>query len=182
MLWVSPQNDFHAIIDNMAWNWRDVPDDLVRFSISPHYNHRHEDASEITRHLWFEEHLKGAFRMPQTPRLTLTLASPEGVPRVEVMPDAAQFVRWSTAIPPIRTPSPASGATPAPSNQRRLEPPARCLDTAQPLFVHANVVYEMPAPQRDIPNASAPPATANSSSAPASSPPRPPPCRPPGSR
>ena len=153
VLWVSPQNDFHAHIDNMAWNWRDVPDDLVRFSISPHFNHRHEDASEITRHLWFEEHLKGAFRMPRTPRLTLTLASPDGVPRVEVMPDAALPVRrvdvFYSADPHALTRFwRDAGAVKTDAGWTAACP---VLDTAQPLFVHANVVYEMPAPQRDIP-------------------------------
>ena len=32
VLWLSPTNDFHAHLDNMAWNWRNVPDARVRFS------------------------------------------------------------------------------------------------------------------------------------------------------
>lgn len=59
VLWLSPTNDFHANMDNMAWNWRNVPDPLLRLSVSPHFNHRHEDASALTQHLWFETHLKG---------------------------------------------------------------------------------------------------------------------------
>ncbi|MFN6052445.1 MAG: alpha/beta hydrolase, partial [Planctomycetia bacterium] len=65
VLWLSPTNDFHAHIDNMAWNWRNIPDERLRFSISPHLNHHHSDEHAITEYLWFEEHLKGApFRMP----------------------------------------------------------------------------------------------------------------------
>lgn len=74
VLWLSPTNDFHAHIDNMAWNWRNMPDDRLRFSISPHLNHRHTDEHAITEYLWFEEHLKGAaFKMPQTPQMALEL-------------------------------------------------------------------------------------------------------------
>ncbi|MEI6712297.1 MAG: acetylxylan esterase [Verrucomicrobiota bacterium] len=32
-LWLSPTNDFHAHIDNMAFTWRNVPDALLRLSI-----------------------------------------------------------------------------------------------------------------------------------------------------
>ncbi|MFM7846801.1 MAG: acetylxylan esterase, partial [Planctomycetota bacterium] len=38
ILWLSPTNAFHGIIDNMAWNWRTIPDEQVRFSISLHHN------------------------------------------------------------------------------------------------------------------------------------------------
>jgi hypothetical protein len=58
VLWLSPTNDFHAHRENMAYTWRDVPDDLLRLSVSPHFNHRHSDSAQITQHLWFEEHLK----------------------------------------------------------------------------------------------------------------------------
>jgi dienelactone hydrolase len=85
-LWLSPANDFHAHIDNMAWNWRNVPDDRVRFSIAPHLNHRHTEEHEITRLLWFEEHLKGAFKHAATPRLALDLHAQHGVPRVDRHP------------------------------------------------------------------------------------------------
>ena len=84
VLWLSPTNDFHAHIDNMAWNWRKVPDNRLRFSISPHLNHRHTDEHALTRYLWFEEHLKGAFKMPRTPQFALDLQTPNGVPRITV--------------------------------------------------------------------------------------------------
>lgn len=41
ILWLSPTNDFHGHLDNMAWNWRTLPDERTRFSIAPHLNHRH---------------------------------------------------------------------------------------------------------------------------------------------
>ena len=94
VLWLSPTNDFHAHIDNMAWNWRNVSDDIVRFSISPHLNHRHTDEHYITEYLWFEEHLKGAaFTMPKTPQIALELKTSDGVPRVSVTPDDSKPVQ-----------------------------------------------------------------------------------------
>ena len=99
VLWLSPTNDFHAHIDNMAWNWRDLPDARTRFSISPHLNHRHTDEHAITQLLWFEEHLKGAdFKMPQTPKLALNLTAPDGVPAITVTP-APSRSRWSRKRP-----------------------------------------------------------------------------------
>jgi pimeloyl-ACP methyl ester carboxylesterase len=74
VLWLSPANDFHAHIDNMAWNWRNVPDERLRLSIAPHLNHRHTEEHAITQQLWFEQHLKGSFVLPATPRLELALA------------------------------------------------------------------------------------------------------------
>jgi dienelactone hydrolase len=74
ILWLSPTNDFHGHLDNMAWNWRNLPDARTRFSIAPHLNHRHTGEHAITQYLWFEEHLKGAaFRMPRTPATVLEL-------------------------------------------------------------------------------------------------------------
>ncbi|MEI6178132.1 MAG: acetylxylan esterase [Verrucomicrobiota bacterium] len=146
VLWLSPANDFHAHIDNMAWNWRDVPDNRLRFSIAPHLNHRHTEEHEITRHLWFDQHLKGAFTMPQTPRIDLKLKTAEGVPVVIVTPDETMPVRhvdiyysidpheltrfWRDAM------AVKDGATWSASC------PVMSVD--QPVFTYANVIYDTP--------------------------------------
>ena len=68
ILWLSPTNDFHAHIDNMAWNWRNLPDDRTRFSISPHLNHHHTSEHAITEYLWFErtKHAENPFHPTRT--------------------------------------------------------------------------------------------------------------------
>ena len=154
VLWLSPTNDFHAHIDNMAWNWRNLPDDRLRFSISPHFNHRHDEAHAVTEWLWFDEHLKGAaFTMPGTPRIALDLGAAGGVPQVSVTPDESLPVRrvdvfyavdphaltrfWRDARA-VNTDGPWRAACPVPS-----------LD--QPIFVFANVVYDAPAEYRTGP-------------------------------
>ena len=104
VLWLSPTNDFHAHIDAMAWNWRNMPDDRLRFSISPHLNHRHTDEHAITQYLWFEEHLKGAFKMPRTPQLVLDLKTANGVPLVTVTPDdSSRSSGWTFTMRSTRT-------------------------------------------------------------------------------
>jgi cephalosporin-C deacetylase-like acetyl esterase len=152
VLWLSPTNDFHAHIDNMAWNWRNLPDDRVRFSISPHLNHRHTDEHAITGYLWFEEHLKGAFRMPKTPQIVLDLKTSDGVPLVTVTPDDSQPPRrvdiyYSLDLQELTRFWRDAKAVKA-GNQWKAACPTMSLD--QPIFAFANVAYETPAQYRSV--------------------------------
>jgi hypothetical protein len=147
VLWLSPTNDFHAHIDNMAWNWRNLPDDRVRFSISPHLNHRHADQHAITEYLWFEQHLKGApFKMPETPKIALDLKTEAGGPRVTVTPDDSQTVQrvdiYYSLDPHALTRFWRDAQAVQTGNQWQAECPVMNLE--QPIFVFANVVYETP--------------------------------------
>ena len=154
VLWLSPTNDFHAHIDNMAWNWRNLPDDRVRFSISPHLNHRHTDEHAITEYLWFEEHLKhAAFKMPRTPLMELELKTPDGVPRITVTPDASQLVQrvdiYYSLDPHALTRFWRDAMTVKTGKQWNAVCPVMSLE--QPIFAYANVIYETPAPYRTGP-------------------------------
>lgn len=162
ILWLSPTNDFHGHIDNMAWNWRNLPDNRVRFSISPHLNHRHTDEHSITEYLWFEQHLKGdSFRMPQTPHLGLELSTTSGVPRVTVTPDESQPVQrvdiYYSLDPHALTRFWRDATAEKSGNRWQADCPVMSLD--QPLFVYANVAYETPAAYRSGPQ---PPGVHNS--------------------
>ena len=146
-LWLSPTNDFHAHIDNMAWNWRNLPDDRTRFSISPHLNHRHTDEHAITEHLWFEEHLKGAgFKMPRTPGMTLDLKTADGVPRITVTPDESSPVQsvdiYYSLDPHGLTRFWRDAMAVKSGDEWRADCPVMTLD--QPLFAYANVTYATP--------------------------------------
>lgn len=154
VLWLSPTNDFHAHIDNMAWNWRNLPDDRLRFSISPHFNHRHDEAHAVTEWLWFDEHLKGAaFTMPRTPRIALELAAAGGVPQVSVTPDESLPVRrvdvFYAVDPHALTRFWRDARAVNTDGQWRAACPVPSLD--QPIFVFANVVYDAPAEYRTGP-------------------------------
>lgn len=154
VLWLSPTNDFNANIDNMAWTWRSVPDERLRFSIAPHLNHRHTNEHSLAGYLWIEEHLKGAeFKMPATPKIALNLASPDGIPRVSVTPDESQRVRrvdiYYSLDPHALTRFWRDARAVKSDAQWQAECPVMSLD--EPLFVFANVAYETPPNYRSIP-------------------------------
>ena len=154
VLWLSPTNDFHAHIDNMAWNWRNLPDERVRFSISPHLNHHHTDEHGITEYLWFEEHLKGAaFKMPRTPGIALDLKTDDGIPRITLTPDGSQPVQrvdiYYSADPHALTRFWRDAGAVKSGSQWTAKCPVMSLE--QPLFAFANVVYETPAAYRTGP-------------------------------
>ena len=154
ILWLSPTNDFHGNIDTMAWNWRNLPDDRVRFSISPHLNHHHTDEHAIAEYLWFEEHLKGAtFKMPRTPKTTLELKTDDGVPRISLTPDDSQPVQrvdiYYSSDPHALTRFWRDAMAVKDGEQWAATCPVLSLE--QPLFAFANVVYETPAQYRTGP-------------------------------
>lgn len=146
ILWLSPTNDFHAHIDNMAWNWRKLPDSQVRFSIAPHLNHRHTDEHAVTQWLWFEQHLKGVFRMPQTPQLAVALNAPDGLPAVSVTPDDSLPVRQVDVYYSIDPHALTRFWRDAPAVRIGKSWQAVCpvMSLEQPIFVYANVMYETP--------------------------------------
>ena len=155
ILWLSPTNDFHAHIDHMAWNWRNLPDDRVRFSISPHLNHRHTDEHAITQYLWFEEHLKGAFKMPRTPQLALSLKTPDGVPLLTLTPDDSKPVQrvdiYYSLDPHELTRFWRDTKAVKAGQQWTAACPVMSPD--QPLFAFANVIYDTPEQYRKVAHA-----------------------------
>lgn len=154
VLWLSPTNDFHAQIDNMALNWRDVPDDRLRFSISPHLNHRHTDEHALSEYLWFEEHLKGAaFKMPQTPNLELDLKTADRIPALTVTPDASHPVRrvdvYYSIDPHALTRFWRDAKAVKVGDQWKAQCPV--MNVNQPIFAYADVAYETPPQYRRAP-------------------------------
>ncbi len=152
VLWLSPTNDFHAHIDNMAWNWREVPDERLRLSISPHFNHRHTPEHEVTQFLWFEEHLKGALKMPETPQIELQLKTQDGVPLVTVVPDGSQAVQNVAIYYAIDPHELTRFWRDARAEKNGGQWHARCpvMSLDQPLFVYADVTYELPGGYRTV--------------------------------
>ncbi len=151
-LWLSPTNDFHAHIDNMAWNWRNLPDDRTQFSISPHLNHRHTNEHAITQHLWFEQYLKGVFKMPKTPQISLALKTADGVPLVTVTPDDSRPIKqvdiYYAVDPHGLTRFWRDAKAVKAGNQWTAACPVMSLD--QPIFVFANVAYDTPEQYRHV--------------------------------
>jgi dienelactone hydrolase len=152
ILWVSPTNDFHAVIDNMAVTWRAIPDERVRFSISPHFNHHHGDEYAITQHLWFEQHLKGGFSMPASPTIDVNLKAADGVPVVSVRPDGSRPVKrvdvYYSADPHVLTRFWRDGQAVEAGDSWQARCPVMSVD--EPFFAFANVTYELPEEYRKI--------------------------------
>ena len=154
ILWLSPTNDFQGHLDNMAWNWRHLPDARTRFSIAPHLNHRHTAEHALTEYLWFEEHLKGVpFKMPQTPRIALELQTADGVPQLTVTPDDSQPIRrvdiYYSLDPHALTRFWRDARAVKTGGHWQAQCPI--MNLAQPIFAYANVIYETPAPYRTGP-------------------------------
>jgi len=151
ILWLSPTNDFNAPIGNMAWNWRNLPDDRTRFSISPHLNHRHTDEHQITQQLWFDQHLKRTFAMPRSPQLELNLKSPDGVPSVTIAADDSLPIKQVDVYYSIDSHELSRYWRSAKTEPAGSQWKAACpiMSVQQPLFAFANVTYELPARYRN---------------------------------
>ena len=93
ILYKGPQNDFNGMLSNMAFNWPAIPAETsVRFSITPHMNHRHTLASEFVDLLMFEEYLKGTYKLPATPLIHVDLKGNAIGPVITVKPDPSQEI------------------------------------------------------------------------------------------
>lgn len=152
MLWLSPTNDFHAIIDHMAWNWREVSDERLRLSVTPHRNHTHDDAHALTKHLFFQQHLKQSFAFPDTPRLDWEKNPVDGVPVLRVTPDETRVVKdvriyYSVDPHPMTRFWRNAGAR---KQGREWIAHAPLMSVEQPFFAYADVFYETPERERAI--------------------------------
>ena len=93
ILYKGPQNDFNGLLSNMAFNWPAIPASTpVRFSITPHMNHRHILEAEFTDLLMFEHYLKDSYQLPKTPLISVDLKGDAIGPVIKVKPDASQEV------------------------------------------------------------------------------------------
>lgn len=145
LLWLGSTNDFHGIMDDTYRTGALVPHANVRYAFAPHLNHRFTPEFEVTRPLWFDQHLKKAFRFPATPPSELNFATADGVPELRVTPDASQpaaavHVYYSIDPDPrARFWRSAEAKKTGGTWTARLPVPG----TARPLFAFANVVYPL---------------------------------------
>ena len=92
LLWLGATNDFHGIMDDTYRTGELIPHRNVRYSFTPHMNHRFTPEFAVTRPLWFDQHLQGSFIFPKTPDSKLVLATGDQVPELQVTPDSSQPV------------------------------------------------------------------------------------------
>jgi pimeloyl-ACP methyl ester carboxylesterase len=92
IVFLSPSNDFHGRINDLQTALGEIQSKDWRVTCSPHHNHQDTGEYQVAGPLWFDQHLKGNFRFPQTPELSLELKTSNGIPVVTVKPDAPKTV------------------------------------------------------------------------------------------
>jgi hypothetical protein len=145
LLWLGATNDFHGIMDDTYRTGELIPHKNVRYSLTPHMNHRFTPEFAVTRPLWFDQHLKGNFTFPKTPETHLIFETKDHVPKLEVTPDflldVAEVRIYYSVDPDPRArfwrsaEVKKSGVT--------WTGKLSILSVDQPLFAFANVVYKV---------------------------------------
>lgn len=143
ILYVGPHNDFNGILDNMYENWKAIPSETVGYAVTPHMNHRATPEFAFANLLWFEDHLKGTFDYPGTPKLTVDLEGRGGVPVAVLAPeqiDRVTGVEVFYSVDPHILTRFWRRAT-VERNNAVWTAALPVTSTEQPLYVMANVYY-----------------------------------------
>lgn len=146
----SATNDFHGWMDDVYRTNALIPNRLLRYSWTPHVNHRLSPEVAITMPLWFDQHLKGGPALPATPRSELTLRTADRVPELQVIPDAKSLPVARVEIYYSVDPDPRARFWRSADVTRDGEAfvanlPLHTLDL--PLFAFANVYHTLPKPE-----------------------------------
>ena len=75
IIFLSPSNDFHGRINDLETSIEEIKSKNWRVTCSPHHNHQDTAEYEVATQLWFDQHLKQSFQLPETPNLKLFLPS-----------------------------------------------------------------------------------------------------------
>lgn len=145
LLWLGATNDFHGIMDDTYRTSELIPHKNVRYSFTPHMNHRFTPEFAVTRPLWFDQCLKSSFNFPTTPDSRLILATDGRVPELQVTPDSSQTL---TAVHVYYSVDPDPRArfwrsADATKNGDTWTAKLPILTVDQPLFAFANAVYDL---------------------------------------
>ena len=143
LLWLGSTNDFHGIMDDTYRTGELIPHQNVRYSFTPHMNHRFTPEYAVTRPLWFDQYLKKEFTFPKTPDSKLVLATPDHVPEFQVAPDSSQKVEAVHVYYSV-DPDPRARfwrSADAKKSGITWSAPLPILSVDQPLFAFANITY-----------------------------------------
>ena len=145
LLWLGATNDFHGIMDDTYRTGELIPHQDVRYSFTPHMNHRFTPEFAVTRPLWFDQYLKTNFTFPKTPDSKLVLATNNHVPELQVTPDSSQpvaevYIYYSVDSDPRARFWRSAEATKTGATWTAKLP---ILAVDQPLFAFANVAYPL---------------------------------------
>jgi dienelactone hydrolase len=145
LLWLGSTNDFHGIMDDTYRTGELIPHTNVRYSFTPHMNHRFTPEFAVTRPLWFDQYLKKTFTFPNAPDSKLVLATDDHVPVLQVTSDSSQPVAevhiYYSVDPDPRARFWRSAEVKKTGVTWTAKLPVLAVD--QPLFAFANVAYPL---------------------------------------
>ena len=153
IIFLSPANDFHGRIDDLQTALDEIQSTDWRVSCSPHHNHQDTAPYEVGTQLWFDQALKGSLQLPKTPRIQLQLDTESNTPFCCVQVDPSLPIH-SVDIYFTRQGQPGGKDvvnrfwhhTPALLRDGRWSADLPLTNVNQPLWVYANVSYELDKP------------------------------------
>ena len=158
IIFLSPANDFHGRIGDLPRAIDEIKSKDWRVTCSPHHNHQDTAEYEVATLLWFDQHLRGTFGMPQTPETDLKLDRLDAIPVFAVKPDTSMPV---LSVDVYYTQQGKADETPqdrentkhrfwhhasATKNNGVWEAALPLSSTDHPLWVYANVRYQLEEP------------------------------------
>ena len=158
ILFLSPANDFHGHIQDLQLALTEIKSPDWRVTCSPHGNHQDLPAYEVATLLWFDQQLKGSFRIPETPGTALDLTGSGGVPLLRVKPDNSTSIREIDVYYTQQGPNAGESEDLEHATNRFWHHAAAVrrgnawvadlplLTVARPLWVYANVLYPLAEP------------------------------------
>lgn len=146
----SATNDFHGWMDDVYRTNALIPNQALRYSWTPHFNHRLSPEVAITMPVWLDHHLKGGPELPKTPATQLILQTADRVPELRVTPDAkslpvARVQIFYSVDPDPRARFWRSADLVNDGTSFRAKLPLNSLDL--PLFAFANVYHTLSKPE-----------------------------------
>jgi hypothetical protein len=158
IFFLSPANDFHGRLGDLPKAVDEIKSMNWRVTCSPHHNHQDTPPYEVAALLWFDEHLKGTFATPTTPKVMLKLNDGNGVPTLTVVADNSKPIR-SIDVFYTQHGKPNETRSDRDNSMHRFwhhaaAQPAGCQwiaelpvgSTDKPLWAYANVSYELEEP------------------------------------
>lgn len=145
----SSTNDFHGWMDDVYRTNALIPEQPLRYSWTPHLNHRLSPEVAVTMPLWFDQHLKGTTKLPETPASQLVLQTSDHVPMLRVTPDEHPWPIARVAIFYSVDSDPRARFWRSADVKRDGKEYTAALplhDTTLPLFAFANVYHTLPEP------------------------------------
>ena len=159
ILFLSPSNDFHGLINDLPAAIADLGTDEWRITTAPHHNHQDTAEYEVAAQLWFDQHLKGSFEFPETPLLSMTPITSEGVPTAQVQVDGSKSILSVDVYYTQQGKGRDNGRDDSANTKSRFWRHAKAtrqgnvwtvemplISTDQPVWAYANVTYPLEEP------------------------------------